>query len=153
MNGRPCELTEERLAKLLELATKPVSQAAMACAVGVSPRTLLRWLAKGRKKPRTGLEAKLVRGMGKARAVLEDRLTSIILKAAEDPRQWKAAAFLLTKLFPKEWGDRVEPGEQPPMPRRDDGLDEAFASPEYIEAVSNMVAIADRMRNANRAAG
>lgn len=85
MNGRPCEPTEERLAKLVELASKPVSQVAMACSAGVSPRTLLHRLGKGRKKPRRGLEAKLVQGMGKARATLDQRLTSFILAGGRRP--------------------------------------------------------------------
>lgn len=149
MNGRPCELTAERLAKLLELAKKPVSQAAMACAAGVSPRTLLRWLAKGRKKPRTGLEAKLVRGMGKARAVLEDRLTNIILKAAEDPRHWRAAGWLLTKLFSKRWGDRIEVDAG--SPAAPVNAPELFASEEYIEAAAAMAEAVQRASDRKRA--
>lgn len=87
-------------------------------AVGVAERTFFDWVAKGKKarkkaaagKPLTeteALQSQFSQAIEKARAKGKTSLVDIIATYArnkEAPRNWHAAAWLLERMYPKEYG-------------------------------------------------
>lgn len=74
-------------------------------AAGVALPTLENWLAKGRKA-RTGVYHDFALTVGIAQVEAKERLVTILGQAAESDPRW--AAWLLSKKWPREYGDRVQ---------------------------------------------
>ncbi len=91
--GRPTKLTPELRAEILRAfkAVRKVSDAA--CVAGVHPQTVWRWM---RDDEVFASEVKQARHQAKADALLK-------IRADED---WKASAWWLSHMFPKEFAER-----------------------------------------------
>ncbi|HYC76722.1 MAG TPA: hypothetical protein VEI02_03740 [Planctomycetota bacterium] len=110
--ARPTKLTPELSKKLCELVAAGVDVDRAAACVGISPRTLERWRAKG-AGARAGPHRDLVLALGQADAMAEVRDVLIIGKAAQT--NWKAAAWRLERRFAARWGAKraMDPPEGP----------------------------------------
>jgi hypothetical protein len=98
--GRETLLTpalQKRLCKFLADANT-ISTSAAAC--GISERTFFRF----REEPA------FLAAVSRARAKAKAKLVKVITDQA--PRDWRAAAFLLARSWPKEYGQRVEITEE-----------------------------------------
>jgi transposase-like protein len=98
--ARPSVLTPERTREVEARLAGGASVKNAAREIGVSPRTLSRWLAEGRVQRRS---LRLVSGQATEEPTLggrdfEKALVSGIVKAGRE--DWRALAWLL------EWGDR-----------------------------------------------
>ena len=71
----------------------------IALACGVAPQTFSTWV----NHPRTGNQHELSEAMKKTEVEFKDRLTQIIMRDAQE-RDWKAAAWLLERKYPQEYG-------------------------------------------------
>lgn len=71
----------------------------IAKALGISESTFYRWVST----PSTERERELSESLKKAEADYKNALQGIIAKAAQE-RDWKAAAWLLERKYPDEYG-------------------------------------------------
>lgn len=99
MAGRPTKLTPEVEADLVLLLGAGVPNTIAARAVGVSERSVERWM-QGDLRQRVA-EAR-ARGQAQADAASEARLVVLIALAAKE--NWRAAAWLLSRRWPERWG-------------------------------------------------
>jgi hypothetical protein len=105
-------LCDAALTKKVCAVLEKAQTIASACAVsGIGTTTYHSWIGRG-EAGEAGF-AEFAVSCGRARAKAKQKLTDIILKAAPD--DWKAAAWLLEKLYPNEYGKawRGEPDLQP----------------------------------------
>lgn len=79
-------------------------QAARLAGIGVS--TLYHWLDLGRQENAPKVYREFLEAVETAEAESEAALAARITQAA--PRDWKAAAFILERKYPKRWGKREE---------------------------------------------
>jgi Homeodomain-like domain len=104
--GRPSKLTPERLDDLVVLLAARVPVEVAARSVGVSRRTLDRWLRQEELRERVA-HARAAGPEG-ADALTEARLVVLLLRAASV--DWKASAWFLERRYPKHWGPaRIAP--------------------------------------------
>lgn len=106
--GRPSALTPARRTRVeRELAAGATVEAA-AQRVGVTKRTLMRWLAAG-KVTRPGVPPPPVVPTGQSLAErleqAEPGLVAAVIQAAQRG-SWQAAAWMLERSFPERWGRR-----------------------------------------------
>lgn len=107
--GRPTLLTKERQNKIAEYISAGNDQTTAAVANGVSKATFFGWMARGRAErdrlaanPKLKLKAsetpylEFVDAIEQALATAEARYVLLIAKAAQEPRTWQAAAWMLT---------------------------------------------------------
>jgi hypothetical protein len=97
--GRPTKLTAGVEDDLVLMLGAGVPTAIAARAVGVSERSVERWL-QGELRQRVA-EAR-ARSREQTDAVSEARLVVLISLAAKD--NWRAAAWLLSRRWPERWG-------------------------------------------------
>ncbi len=115
--ARPTLFTPERTRKIVELISAGNNQETAAAAAGVSAATLYNWLQRGRlEQERLDANPKLkprkteapflefMEDVKRARAEADARLVLLISKAAQDPKTWQAAAWLLERRDPARWG-------------------------------------------------
>jgi transposase len=115
--ARPVLIEPERAKRIADLilAGNNAETAAMAC--GVSRASYYAWMARGRaerdrldadpkSKPKLSeaIYLEFLDTIEKAKAEAEARLVVLIQKAAQTPRTWQAAAWLLERRDPKNWG-------------------------------------------------
>jgi Homeodomain-like domain len=98
--GRPTKLTPDRADDLVVLLAARVPVEVAARSVGVSRRTLDRWLRQGELRER--VEQTRVAGPQGSAAALEARLIVLLLKAAQF--DWRASAWYLERKAPSRWG-------------------------------------------------
>jgi transposase len=98
--GRPSKLTAERRDDLTLLLAHGVPVGVAAKSVGVSARTLRRWLAEGDLRERIA-EIRSARRTGDG-AASEARMVVLLLKASE--HDWRASAWWLERRWPERWG-------------------------------------------------
>jgi transposase len=98
--GRPSKLTAERRDDLTLVLAEGVPVGVAARSVGVSPRSLRRWLAEGDLRERVA-ELRSARRV-QPDAISEARLALLILKASE--HDWRASAWWLERRWPERWG-------------------------------------------------
>lgn len=125
--ARPLSLTPAIANLIVAILEQGQSEADAYTAAGVGERTFFVWTAKGKKAEAksdrgcvlTENEATLMQfyqGVKKARATGKTSLVDIIRKYAldpEKPRNWHAAAWLLERMHPAEFGRkyiRIEGG-------------------------------------------
>ena len=106
--ARPTKLTPELTKKLADLVAAGVEVERAAACVGISPKTLERWRAKGRDA-RSGLFREFELALYQADAQAEVRDVLLVGKAAQT--NWKAAAWRLERRTSQRWGPKrpIEP--------------------------------------------
>jgi transposase len=97
--GRPTKLTPERRDDLVLLLAAGASTARAARCVGVSERSVTRWLRDGLAE-----RVRLARAAGAVStdALSEARLVVLIARAAQ--HDWRAGSWLLERRWPERWG-------------------------------------------------
>ena len=90
---------EELVKKAVKLKKGGATNVDIAKSIGVSESTFYRWVST----PSTEAERELSESLKKAEADYKNALQGIIAKAAQE-RDWKAAAWLLERKYPEEYG-------------------------------------------------
>lgn len=107
--GRPSKLTNEVTNQLVALLQQGHTVEIACTAVGIDDKTFHRWMNKGQKQ-REGPYRDFFEAIKPARAHAEVQLMDTLQKTALDPTHksgWKAAAWLLERLFPDRYGRRT----------------------------------------------
>jgi hypothetical protein len=108
MAGRPTKLTAQCRDDLTILLAHGVPVGVAAKSVGVSARTLRRWMQESDLRERVAEIRAARRGdPGGSGARLEARLAVLILKASE--HDWRASAWWLERRYPERWGAERSP--------------------------------------------
>lgn len=92
------KLTAKRLCAILSEGNT-IETACAAC--GISGRSFHNWMERGGRE-KTGPYFQFFQSATRARARAKQRYTKLITRAAT--RDWKAAAWLLERMFPQEYG-------------------------------------------------
>lgn len=117
------KLTEEMVGRMAALKADGLSNKDICRAVGINEATLYRWL----KEPRGRLHRALSDELKKAEAAYKQELLSTIRAAArEKTGYWTAAAWLLERKYPEEYGKAER--------KLDDG--KAEAAPQIVLGVT-----------------
>lgn len=98
--GRP-KLTKEMVDQAIRLKADGLSNGDIICALGVHESTFYRWIGE----PKNKLQRELCEGLKKEEAEFKHTLLTTIRAAALARNQyWTAAAWLLERKFPDEYG-------------------------------------------------
>ena len=98
--GRP-KLTEEMVERAIALKADGLSNGDIVCALGIHESTFYRWIGQ----PRTKLQRELSEGLKKEESDFKRTLLTTIRSAALARNQyWTAAAWLLERKYPDEYG-------------------------------------------------
>jgi transposase len=101
---RKTKLTREMVERCVELKRDGLCDADIIAALGVHPSTFYRWLKDG-EEAKSGLKRALCDELKKAEAEYKRNLLTTIKSAAETRAQyWTAAAWLLERKYPMEYG-------------------------------------------------
>lgn len=104
--GRPTALTREVHEMLVRLLRRGAYITHAAPAVGVGPRTVMKWLAIGRRdieEGRDSIHADLASDVEAARNEAAVHMTEVVYEAAKN-RDVKAAQWYLERVHPNEFG-------------------------------------------------
>lgn len=113
---RKTKLTYEIVAQAVQLKRDGLCDADIIAALGVHPSTFYRWLKDG-EEAKTGVKRALCEELKKAESEYKRCLLTTIKSAAESRAQyWTAAAWLLERKYPMEYGKMER--------KADDGKDE-----------------------------
>lgn len=116
------KLTEEMVEQAIKLKGDGLSNGDIICALGIAESTFYRWIGD----PKNRLQRSLSEGLKKEEARFKQTLLTTIRSAALARNQyWTAAAWLLERKFPDEYG-KAE--------RRNDAGDEG-AAPKIVLGV------------------
>lgn len=103
--GYPRKFTRATRKAILEGVASGLFPSTAAGLAGVSASALSQWLTQGRDHPETYPDkAKFVLDMEQAEAVAESGMFDKIKEAADEEKDWKAAAWLLERRKPERWG-------------------------------------------------
>lgn len=83
-----------------QLKAKGLADKDIAAALGFSPQTLCRWI----RHPETQLQRELGEELARAEWMFRQSLIGTITEAAGS-RDWRAAAWLLARRYPKEFAE------------------------------------------------
>ena len=98
------KLTYDLVAQIVELKRDGLCDADIIAAIGVHQATFYRWLKEG-EDAKTGVKRALYEELKKAEAQYKRCLLTTIKSAAESRAQyWTAAAWLLERKYPMEYG-------------------------------------------------
>ena len=98
------KLTYELVEQIVELKRDGLCDADIIAAIGVHPSTFYRWLKDG-EEAKSGVKRALYDNLKKAEAQYKRGLLTTIKSAAESRAQfWTAAAWLLERKYPMEYG-------------------------------------------------
>ncbi|MCI1289071.1 MAG: hypothetical protein LKG35_04510 [Olsenella sp.] len=115
--GRRAKLTEEMVEEAIRLKADGLSNGDIVCALGVHESTFYRWIGE----PRNRLQRELSEGLKKEEADFKRTLLTTIRSAALARNQyWTAAAWLLERKYPDEYGKaerRRDEGDAGDAPR------------------------------------
>lgn len=111
------KLTDAIVANIETLVRRHLHVEAVAIAIGISDRTLYRWLSIGRKErkhraaggaadERWDAYVKLLTAFDAGMAQVHGDLVESIQAAGRDPKLWTASAWLLERRWPLRWGRR-----------------------------------------------
>ncbi len=106
--GRPCSLTDELKATLLEAVSKLYSLDQIAYRCNIDPSTLRRWLRDGRKdhlENNNSIFDQFYLEFFKRRAEAAEQLIKTML---EDKDNFKQNTWLLERTYRKDFGQRVD---------------------------------------------
>lgn len=95
--GRP-KCTKEAVATAVKLKKSGASNKDIAAAIGIHEATFYRWI----NSPKTDNQRELCESLKKTEAEYKSVLVRIIMKSAQE-RDWKAAAWILERKYPKEF--------------------------------------------------
>lgn len=93
--------TPELIRRAVKLKKGGANNVDIAKAVGISESTFYRWVST----PKSDNQRELSESLKKAEADYKNALLGIIAKAAQE-RDWKAAAWLMERKYPDEYGRR-----------------------------------------------
>jgi transposase len=117
--GRRTSCTKEIADLAGQLAGTANSNDMIAKAIGISRETFYEWMARGRKERQRLQDSKqknpkpsrreapflyFLEQVDSGRSKIDNELIQKILGAANDPRTWQAAAWLLERRDPAHWG-------------------------------------------------
>ena len=101
---RKTKLTYDLVAQCVELKRDGLCDADIIAALGVHPSTFYRWLKDG-EEAKTGVKRALYDELKKAESEYKRTLLTTIKSAAESRAQfWTAAAWLLERKYPMQFG-------------------------------------------------
>ena len=101
MAGRRAKLTQEMVEQAIRLKADGLSNSDIIPALGIHPSTFYRWIGE----PRNRLQRELSDGLKKKEAEFKRTLLTTIRSAALARNQyWTAAAWLLERKYPDEYG-------------------------------------------------
>ena len=101
---RKTKLTYDLVAQCVELKRDGLCDADIIAAIGVHPSTFYRWLKDG-EEAKSGVKRALYDELKKAESEYKRNLLTTIKSAAESRAQfWTAAAWLLERKYPMEYG-------------------------------------------------
>lgn len=104
---QPTKLTPEAHKAIVARVLAGNYRETACAAAGICSRTLRDWLRRGASgKPEDAIYAAFSADLDKAEAASESRQIAALTQAAA--KDWRAAAWLLEKKYPKRWGSRVE---------------------------------------------
>jgi len=114
--ARRAKLTEEMVQQAIALKGDGLFDGDIICALGIHPSTFYRWIGE----PKNKLQRELSEGLKKEEAEFKHMLLTTIRAAALARNQyWTAAAWLLERKYPDEYGkadrrrDEDEGGDAP----------------------------------------
>ncbi len=112
------KLTYDLVAQIVELKRDGLCDADIIAAIGVHQATFYRWLKEG-ENAKTGVKRALYEELKKAEAQYKRCLLTTIKSAAESRAQyWTAAAWLLERKYPMEYGKmerKADDGDNAPV--------------------------------------
>ena len=115
---RKLKLTYDLVAQCVELKRDGLCDADIIAAIGVHPSTFYRWLKEG-EEAKTGVKRALYDELKKAESEYKRCLLTTIKGAAESRAQfWTAAAWLLERKYPMEYGKmerKADEGDNAPV--------------------------------------
>ena len=97
--GKP-KLTEDIIRQAVEMKSHGLNDCDIARAIGVCKQTFSKWV----NHPKTKLQRELSEQHKKAEAAYKEALLLRIWNAADKSQNWTAAAWLLERKFPDEYG-------------------------------------------------
>ena len=103
--ARPTKLTPEVQDLIVDGINAGLTFRLTCARAGVNPGTFYRWLEKG-EAAQTGVYREFCDAVERAKADSALRLVSQITLQA--PTDWRAAAFMLERRFPEDYGKRTE---------------------------------------------
>ena len=105
MAGRPTKLTPDVQETIVDGINAGLTYGMSCARAGVNPATFYRWLEKG-ETANVGRYSEFCDAVSRAKADSALRLLSQITLQA--PTDWRAAAFILERRFPDDYGKRTE---------------------------------------------
>lgn len=104
--GRPSKFTRDRVQRILDALAQGNHRRHAATAGGVCESVFMEWMARGREAaPGDEAYADFAESVEEAEAAFAATQMRHVTKAA--PKDWKAAAFLLERRFPADFGKAV----------------------------------------------
>jgi hypothetical protein len=119
--GRRSLLTPALTKKICAVLEKAGTVTTACAFAGIGTTTYHTWVSRGENNEPEFRE--FAASCARARATAKQKLTDIIVAAA--PKDWKAASWLLEKLYPREYGRIVSPQPQPPPEPEQNALSDA----------------------------
>jgi orotate phosphoribosyltransferase-like protein len=104
----PYKLNDNLIDRIARLIDTGMSINAVCDAVGVSRASFYQWMSLGSQPDRSDIYVRFVTEIRKARAGVQARWLEKIEIASQDPKTWTAAAWLLERSFPQEFGRRSQ---------------------------------------------
>ena len=115
---RKTKLTYDIVAQAVQLKRDGLCDADIIAALGVHPSTFYRWLKEG-EDAKSGVKRALCNELKKAESEYKRSLLTTIKTAAESRMQyWTAAAWLLERKYPMEYGKmerKADDGDNAPV--------------------------------------
>lgn len=102
LRGRPTKLTDAVAAKIAQAMARGYFLESAAYLADVSPRTVQRWMAKGKKHPGYGVYGKFFLTVKKAIAECQGQMHEALVREGE--KDWTALAWLMERRWPKQYG-------------------------------------------------
>ncbi len=115
--GRPTKMTADRVARLQEALRGGHTRVTAAALAGIGTSTLYAWMAAANRPDAAPEFVEFLDAIKTAEVEAEDALLAIIRDAAA--KQWQAAAWILERRHPDNWGRRfkADVSVAPPPPR------------------------------------
>lgn len=105
--GRPLTITPETTRRIVEAIENalPVREACRLGGVGES--TYYAWMARAEDPDAPAEYLEFRAAIAEARAIAQERLVSTVQIASADPKNWRAAAWLLERRYPAHWAETL----------------------------------------------
>ena len=111
---RKPKLTYQLVEKAVEMKSHGLSNADICKGLGIAEQTFYRWL----REDDTKLKRSLNEGLKRAESGYKETLLQKVEAAADKPQHWTAAAWLLERKYPDEYGkaerSRDDRGDETP---------------------------------------